>query len=513
MLLVYHNYRKITEIFRAGVVLSVPEHQFIAEGLEKLAGIHKNELLIWCAEEVRSNLNLLNLPSFFHHDGLMLSYSPNEFYGIDKAVGYIDATPFVAVNKTITYPAWNMSALVGGVNTTVIKNFSKEKCKIKDFELYLSLMARKGMWQGLCCYSEPGLLIDTKVEPITAERNLYDNLFKFIRFNYKKQWLFYLLLMFLFFEKKFPLTAFCKSFFFKKAQSGNNLLEGIKIQSSKVLDKGKVDVLIPTIGRKKYLYDVLSDLKAQTCLPHSIILVEQNPLPESVSELDYLTKEEWPFEINHIFTHQPGACNARNIALSKVTGDWVFFADDDIRIAPDFLEKALQQLQQYGQTATTLFCHRENERPNFDYPLQWGNFGSGCSLVLAEALKELRFDMRYEFGFGEDGDFGVQLRNAGTDVFYFPKPDILHLKAPVGGFRTKPVLAWEKEPVPPKPSPTVMLYQLKNLTLEQQRSEKVKLFMNFYKHQPIKNPLRYLKVMNQQWEVSRKWALKLLQHD
>ncbi len=100
--------------------------------------------------------------------------------------------------------------------------------------------------------------------------------------------------------------------------------------------------------------------------------------------------------------------------------------------------------------------------------------------------------MRYEFGFGEDGDFGVQLRNTGTDVFYFPKPDILHLKAPVGGFRTKPVLAWEKETLQPKPSPTVLLYQLKNLTLEQQRSEKVKLFMNFYKHQPIKNPLRYV---------------------
>ena len=513
MLLVYHNYKQITALLQDGNELAVPKHKHLSEALEYLAKIHPDTLLVWCANEVRPHLNFQAFEQIFHHKAIMASYTPEHFFGINQAIGYIDATPFVNINKEVRYPTWNMSALVGGVNTRVIENFSKEKCQQQNFELYLCLLSRKGMWQGLCCYSEPLLLTTSAVTVKPSESVTYSEVFRFVNFHYKTQWLFYLLFSIVYFDRKFPFLSFFSAFFTSKAALNINLTEGIRVSSTKKLPKAKVDVLIPTIGRKKYLYDVLSDLKAQTCLPHSIIIVEQNPLPESVSELDYLTKEEWPFEINHIFTHQAGACNARNLALDKITGDWVFFADDDIRIAPDFLEKALQQLQQYGQTATTLFCHRENEKPNFDYPLQWGNFGSGCSIVVAEALKELRFDMRYEFGFGEDGDFGVQLRNTGTDVFYFPKPDILHLKAPVGGFRTKPVLAWEKEALQPKPSPTVLLYQLKNLTLEQQRSEKVKLFMNFYKHQPIKNPLRYLKVMNQQWEVSRKWALKLLQHD
>jgi glycosyltransferase involved in cell wall biosynthesis len=253
-------------------------------------------------------------------------------------------------------------------------------------------------------------------------------------------------------------------------------------------------------------------LKNQTQLPDKVIIIEQNSQLNSVSELDYLS-DDWPFAIEHVFTHQSGACNARNIGLDKVVSDWVFFADDDIRIASDFIEKGLACLYQYGQTATTFFCHKENEKPNFSYPLQWGTFGSGCSIVQTKRLQGIRFDMRYEFGFGEDGDFGIQLRNAGTDVFYFPKPDILHLKAPMGGFRTKPVLAWENEPVQPKPSPTVLLFQIKNQTIEQQRSEKVKLYINYYKHQSIKNPFRYIMRLNKQWEQSQKWAYKLLKND
>jgi hypothetical protein len=51
----------------------------------------------------------------------------------------------------------------------------------------------------------------------------------------------------------------------------------------------------------------------------------------------------------------------------------------------------------------------------------------------------------------EDSDFGMQLRNQGIDVLYLPEPKI-HLKAPVGGFRTKPKLAWENDEIQPKPS-------------------------------------------------------------
>jgi len=512
MLIVYHNYSQIVELTKDAVVVETPKHKDLIEGFEKLALIYPDELLIWCAFEVRAYLNVPQLDAVFHHNGIMASYSPHAKSGINKAVGYIDATPFVKISKEVAYPTWNMSALVGGVNTRIIANFSKEKHQADSFELYLSLMARKGMWQGLCCYSEPLLLTDRNITVTALNTASYTNLFRFIKFHYKTQWLFYLLMSLLFFERRLPFGAFLKAFFSSKSVEGVNLLEGIVIDSKKGITKKSIDVLIPTIGRRKYLFDFLTDLKNQTQLPDRVIIIEQNPQVNSVSELDYLS-DNWPFIIEHVFTHQSGACNARNIGLDKVVSDWVFLADDDIRIVPDFIEKGLASLRQYGQMATTFFCHQENEKPNFNYPLQWGNFGSGCSIVKTESLRGIRFDMRYEFGFGEDGDFGIQLRNAGTDVFYFPKPDILHLKAPMGGFRTKPVLAWENESVQPKPSPTVLLFQIKNQTIEQQRSEKVKLFINYYRHQPIKNPVRYIMMLNKQWKLSQKWAYKLLGND
>ncbi len=56
-----------------------------------------------------------------------------------------------------------------------------------------------------------------------------------------------------------------------------------------------IDVLIPTIGRKPFLYDVLKDLSKQTILPKNVIIIEQNPLAGSTSELDYLQDKNWPF--------------------------------------------------------------------------------------------------------------------------------------------------------------------------------------------------------------------------
>ena len=70
----------------------------------------------------------------------------------------------------------------------------------------------------------------------------------------------------------------------------------------------------------------------------NVIIVEQNPKHNSESELDFFTTETWPFAIKHTFTHQAGACNARNIALTQITSEWVFFADDDIRIENDLLK-------------------------------------------------------------------------------------------------------------------------------------------------------------------------------
>ena len=184
-----------------------------------------------------------------------------------------------------------------------------------------------------------------------------------------------------------------------------------------------------------------------------------------------------------------------------------FFADDDIRFNEDLLSNSIDFMQKHHVKAMTLSCLRKGEAAVFKTTFQWASFGSGCSIVKREALKETEFNLTYEHGFGEDADFGMQLRHLGTDVIYYPKEKITHLKAPVGGFRVPYKHPWQnKDEVQPKPSPTVMLNRLNNSTPQQLLGYRTKLFFKYYKVQKIKNPIRYYRLFKKQWEQSLYWA-------
>jgi hypothetical protein len=83
------------------------------------------------------------------------------------------------------------------------------------------------------------------------------------------------------------------------------------------------------------------------------------------------------------------------------------------------------------------------------------------------------------------------------------------LKAPMGGFRTKPVLQWDSNEIQPKPSPTIMLYQITHTTPEQTLGYKTILFFKYYRLQKIKNPLKYYFNFQKEWKSSVFWANQL----
>jgi hypothetical protein len=403
-----------------------------------------------------------------------------------------------------------MSSLVGVIHANVL-NAVKGKLKPDaDLDYFLSSLAKLCMPLGLLCYSEPKLL-KSHLEAILPQAGII-KLFRFVKQHYRTRWVFLLLLNLFLYERKFPLVAFAMSFFYNRRNNTNINLDFIAVQSiRKAIDKGTLDVIIPTVGRKQYLYQVLKDFTKQTVLPHKIIIVEQNPDLSAKSELDYIEKVDWPFEIQHFFIHQAGACNARNLALAQVESEWVFLADDDIKIDENFIKNTFQFIQQWGAKSVSLSCLQKGETEKYHTVFQWPGFGSGCSFVASEFFKSCKFNMGYEFGYGEDADYGMQLRNLGQDVLYLPNPKILHLKAPIGGFRTKPLLQWHNDPIQPKPSPTVMLYNLLYHTQEQISGYKTTLFLKFYRHQKIKNPIQYYNLFQKQWNQSVFWANKLKQ--
>lgn len=513
MILVYHNGHSVVEIINDKTI--IPNKfigKSIASVLVELAKKHPNKILVWCHQKVKEQLNVLEIENLLHHKKLLLSYNPSEDSFLDSVIGYVDASLFVQINKEVSFPTWQMSSVVGCVHAEVLIKSDNLIPIQNSFDYFLCSLGKLLMPKGLLCYSEPQLLKNS-ITTILVKSSQF-TLFRFVKQHYRTRWAFLLLMNLFLYERKLPLLPFILSLFYKNRTKLKVDLESIKVQSSKkVIDKATIDVIIPTIGRKKYLYDVLKDFSKQTLLPKKIIIVEQNPELGSISELDYLSQEKWPFEIKHIFTHQAGACNARNIALKHITHEWVFLADDDIRIESDFIQQTLNRIKTFGAKVVTLRCIQKNEKPTYSNVFQWVTFGSGCSFVLADCIKNCKFNMGYEFGYGEDGDFGMQLRNLGHDVLYLPEPEILHLKAPVGGFRTKPQLMWHNDSIQPKPSPTVMLYQTMNSTREQTNCYKTNLFFKYYKLQRIKNPIQYYFYFQKQWKKSVFWANELQQQN
>lgn len=508
MVIIYHINNRINSVVSDKNPLPFSTKTTVVKGLMQLAVQFPESVLIWCHQSLKDQLSISEMEALFHHKKLLLSYNPTSTNFIDKNIGYIDTSLFIQINKAVTFPTWQMSSVVGGVSAEVLLALHNEIPQDDDFDYFLCSLAKLLMPKGLLCYSEPRLLKQVS-KAVQTKKSTY-TLFRFVKQHYRTRWVFLLLLNLFLYERKFPLLPFLFSLFYNNRTKTTINLDTIKVQSSKkVMNKGTIDVIIPTIGRSAYLYDVLKDFSEQTLLPNKIIIVEQNSIEESISELDYLINEEWPFEIKHIFIHQAGACNARNIALKQISSEWVFLADDDIRIEVNFFQKALEKINDFGAKAVSFRCFQKGQKPTYTTIFQWITFGSGCSFVLAETTQHCHFRMGYEFGYGEDGDFGMQFRNQGYDVLYLPEPEILHLKAPIGGFRTKPVLQWQNDNIQPKPSPTIMLYQILNSTKEQTNSYKTILFFKYYRHQNIKNPIRYFSHFQKQWVRSVYWANQL----
>jgi len=477
--------------------------------LFSIAKSYPNEIILWCNRGYVDSLDFDNIGQIFHHPKMMVSYSvANKKYLTDH-IGYVDDTPFINVKYNVSYPTWLMSSDVGGIHAVVLNSLNPNDFLEKKISLFLNSLANTAMSGGLLCYSNPSLLKGNPKPKIPLEQVSNFELFIFIRRHYKKGWVFFLFTSLLFFEKKLSFFPLIASVFYKKKNLDNSVIS--KIEAKSMIETSLVrtiDVIIPTIGRKKYLYDVLIDLTAQTVLPKRVIIVEQNPDLDTTSELDYVYALDWPYEIVHKFTHRTGACNARNLAIAETRSEWVFFADDDNRLRPDTLEQALRILSELGARAITSSYLQKNEKKTGFTIRQWPTFGAGNSFIKGDVARSIKFDLSYEHGYGEDKDYGMKLRNIGVDVIYHPF-DILHLKAPIGGFRNSIEKPWESESILPKPSPTIMLYRLKHTTKQQLRGYKILLFIKFYKKQAIKNPIAYIQKMNNAWNSSVNWAKTL----
>ena len=510
LLFVKHNFKQIIQVDGIKDASSYSASE-LAPGLITLAKMYPEFSIVWYHESMENQLNIDYLSSIDTQPSL-ISYAPFGFDFMSSEIGLVDQSVFINVNKKVRYPTWLMSTLVGIISPGLLNQLDAKNFKGVTLDFFLNSLAKNNMSKGLLCYSDPKLLKSTPIEPESTPRISQKDLYRFILAHYKRVWAYLLFVQLLIYKGKSTFFSLLMSLLKKvKVKTDLKLNDGFIPKNNANLNGNSIDVIIPTLNRKVYLFDFLKDLKSQTLIPNNVIIIEQRETSLK-TELDFLKNETWPFKIIHRCINTFGACNARNLAMSLVESDWIFLADDDIRIKPDFMENAMTRLKHVNASAATFSCNKSYRLKINLKVKQWNAFGSGASIIHSSLLKEnCSFNTRFEHGYGEDSDFGMKIRNAGYDIFYFNFPEILHLKAPSGGFRESVKLAWDNEKITPKPSPTVTLFNLMHLTDDQKLGFKTIYWIKNLINTPWGEKLKYLKEFSEKWHSSHKWGMKLLE--
>lgn len=122
---------------------------------------------------------------------------------------------------------------------------------------------------------------------------------------------------------------------------------GVEFYRVKHIAIGRVSVVIPTYNRSAYLRRVIGSYFQQPAV-HQVVVVDDGSLEDYAASIRYARELAVQCGAEVVYLRHPrrqGAPTARNTALEHVTGEAVLFTDDDVLIAPDFIEIALERLE------------------------------------------------------------------------------------------------------------------------------------------------------------------------
>lgn len=241
------------------------------------------------------------------------------------------------------------------------------------------------------------------------------------------------------------------------------------------LSKERVSVIIPTLGRYKYIPQALKSINDQTIKPIEVIIVDQNAADQRQKDM----YEGYPeLNIKVIWQDERGQSLARNTGLEIALGEYVLLFDDDSIASPDLIEQHLISVLSgdYDVSTGVAFPPPPEEYilpDNFNYPRIAQTFDTGnCLLRRDLAYKMGGFDRNYDFGPGTDADFGTRLYLAGYRILHNPNAKRIHFKAESGGLRVHGARKYNTDAglLAPFPPVTRTYYALRYLT-KQQRHE------------------------------------------
>lgn len=101
-----------------------------------------------------------------------------------------------------------------------------------------------------------------------------------------------------------------------------------------------ISIIIPVYNVEKYLLNCLRSISLQTFNDFEAILVDDGSTDESGSICDDYVKTDHRFKVYH--KQNGGVSSARNYALDKAQGEWIYFCDADDILYPYALETLIK---------------------------------------------------------------------------------------------------------------------------------------------------------------------------
>jgi len=283
----------------------------------------------------------------------------------------------------------------------------------------------------------------------------------FIRKYFNPLWATYILLIRLLSFKN-PFKEIQAWWTTRKTERSNFLESPIKYQkwgtfeSSLLIEKPLVTIVIPTLNRYPYLKDVLEDLEKQDYPNFEVIVVDQS---EPFQKEFY---KEFKLNLHLIHQKEKALWLARNKAVQLSKGDLLLLFDDDSRVEKDWITNHLKCIDFFNaQVSSGISVSTVGAKvpENYSFFRVSDQIDTGNVLIKKEVFKVIGlFDRQFEKQRMGDGEFGLRSHLHGFLNISNPYAKRLHLKVGTGGLRQ--MGSWDgfrpKKWLSPRPIPSVL---------------------------------------------------------
>lgn len=153
----------------------------------------------------------------------------------------------------------------------------------------------------------------------------------------------------------------------------------------------KVSIVIPTHNRADDVIENVDALLPQiSSLPFEIIVVDSASSSDSTRKLEGLCTHP---QTALYRSDRPGLSVARNLAVSKSTGIWLSFLDDDAVVHANWATNLLERIEQCDETMGMIAGRVVPRWPKHGYEIPPSSLGARARILLSVLDSDRSFEM------------------------------------------------------------------------------------------------------------------------